>query len=216
MRPEVRLLQAHGGLLPHEGRERVLRPERGPHRPRLECGCACPYGTTFSAKKQTCVGGTPPAPGPTPGGPFCVSHAPQNGCGKCATPEDCGGKKDDWSLCWANIDEKCTNSDSELVEQNAATSAESWQCYGPFGFVLKQGAPDLLHGRYESKEACEKVCTGEANEAETCLTSGNLGCLQAEGVCNYEKCTPCCAGLICYHDQDAGDMCMHQPPALYA
>merc|ERR1719160_439718 len=122
----------------------------------FEGGCACPYGTTFSKAKQTCVGGKPPAPGPTPGGPYCVHDAPQNGCGKCATPEDCGGNKTDWSLCWANIDEKCMNSDSELVEQKPASF-------------------------------------GQANEAETCMTSGNLGCVQPNGGCSYEKCTPCCA-----------------------
>ena len=31
------------------------------------------------------------------------------------------------------------------------------RCYGYFGCVLKHDAPDLLHGRYDSKEACEKV-----------------------------------------------------------
>jgi len=130
-------------------------------------GCACPYGTTFSVKAQKCMGGKPPAPGPTPGGPYCVHDAPTNACGTCTTPEDCGGNKTDWSLCWANMDEKCTNSDVALVQQS---------------------------------------------DAETCMESGNLGCLQPSGACNYEKCTPCCAGLICYHDQDAGDMCMRPPP----
>jgi len=130
-------------------------------------GCACPYGTTFSVKAQKCMGGKPPAPGPTPGGPYCVHDAPTNACGTCTTPEDCGGNKTDWSLCWANMDEKCPDSDAALVQQT---------------------------------------------DAETCMESGNLGCLQPSGACNYEKCTPCCAGLICYHDQDAGDMCMRPPP----
>merc|ERR1719235_1048397 len=78
-------------------------------------GCACPYGTTFSVKALKCMGGKPPAPGPTPGGPYCVHDAPTNACGTCTTPEDCGGNKTDWSLCWANMDEKCTNSDAALV-----------------------------------------------------------------------------------------------------
>ena len=99
--------------------ELVLPPPSG-------LGRGVRYGTTFSVKAQKCMGGKPPAPGPTPGGPYCVHDAPTNTCGTCTTPEDCGGNKTDWSLCWANMDEKCTDSDAALVRAYFKTIRMGW------------------------------------------------------------------------------------------
>jgi hypothetical protein len=74
-------------------------------------GCVCPFASKFDAKSKECKGSF----GPTPTEFYCVHDAKKNHCGLCKTPEDCGGKSDDWDLCWASKDTACPKEAEQLV-----------------------------------------------------------------------------------------------------
>jgi len=42
----------------------------------------------------------------------------------------------------------------------------------------------------------------------TCLQQGERKCMSDTVKCAYDRCEPCCSGLQCYHDDDAGDFCI--------
>jgi len=75
-----------------------------------ESDCGINQGSAcWKAKDANCGVSPSPSPGPAPGPAskpyFCMHSSPQNACGSCATPADCGGS--DWGLCWATKDAQC-------------------------------------------------------------------------------------------------------------
>merc|ERR1711865_311859 len=52
--------------------------------------------------------------------------------------------------------------------------------------------------------SCHSAELGNA----TCLQQGDRKCMSKTVKCAYDHCEPCCTGLQCYHDDDAGDFCI--------
>merc|ERR1719329_195058 len=63
-----------------------------------------------------------------------------------------------------------------------------------------------------AKNIAPKDYFAESLTATTCLKQGDRKCSSDTVVCAYDHCEPCCGGLECYHDDDAGDFCIKPPP----
>jgi len=63
-------------------------------------------------------------------------------------------------------------------------------------------------------KGCDSAVAQPATETSgTCLQQGDRKCMSETVKCAYDHCEPCCGGLECYHDDDAGDFCIKPPPS---
>jgi len=102
-------------------------------------GCACPWGHDYDKDATKFPCGVVPTPGPT-SNYYCVHNAGKNACGECTSPEDCGGNKTQWDLCWAEKDTLCPQEEDVLAVLAGACDTKFKCCKMPGTFCHAKDA----------------------------------------------------------------------------